>query len=154
MKKKLVTIGFLEKGVVLEGFNDKGQKFADIVVCCQHMLTQKIGEADFIEKKQPNKYKRKVDIYDKKSSSSEGHNFWWELIDHHDNQIVSSDALAIQSLEDLLLSILRNQVRAAELSEKVRVKFDKYLAEVDGSNEEKIEEEISSLFRKILKDNH
>lgn len=154
MKKKLVTIGFSEKGVVLEGLNGKGQKFADIVVCCQYMLTQKIGEVDFVEKKQPNKYKRKVEVYNMRGASREGHNFWWELIDHHDNQIVSSDALAIQSLEELLLSILRNQVRESELSEKIRVKYHKYLAEIDDSNGEKIEEEISFFFKKLLKDDH
>ncbi len=152
MKKKLVTIGFLEKGVILEGLNDKGQKFADIVACCQHMVNQKIGEVDFVEKKQPNKYRRKVDIYDMNDTSSEGHNFWWELIDHHNNQIVSSEALEIHNLEDLMLSILRNQVRESELSPKIKVKYDTYLAEVDDSNEEKMEEEISSFFKKLLKD--
>lgn len=151
MKRKLITIGFLDKGVVLEGLNDKGQKFADIVACCQHMVKQKLGAEDFVEKKQPNKYRRKVDIYDMKDTSSQAYNFWWELRDHHDNQIVSSEALEIHNLEDLVLSILRNQVRESELSPKAKVKYDKYLAEIDDSDEEKMEEEISSFFKKILR---
>jgi predicted DNA-binding ribbon-helix-helix protein len=150
MKKKLVTIGFLEKGVVLEGLDEKGQEFADVIICCQHMLKHKIEEVDFVEKKHPQEYKRKVDIYEMRNSSNGGNRFWWELRDHHDNQIVSSDALDIHSLDDLLLSVLRNQVRDVELSEKTRVKYNQYLAEVDDSDEEKMEEEISSLFKKLL----
>jgi hypothetical protein len=146
MQKKLVRIGVLDKGVVLEGLSKEGKKFDDIVTCCQYILSQDFEKKKFIELKKPDNYKRKIDLYGVSNTKSDKKKYWWELLDFADFSIGTTEDLDINSLEEVLVTILRNEIRDEELSEKVRRALHRYMAE------RLSEKEIASCLTKLLND--